>query len=215
MPLYLSSNGIILLTHRSYPTFRPELSRIKTLLILLCLGTFISGCTSTPTKQLLSKDELYTLDSWRAKGKLGTRHRGKTESAFFSWTQTGEDYTIHLYGPLGQGSVYLHKEGNAFRIESKDLNEVAASPEELLLRTTGLNLPVSNLAFWLRGVPATSVSANHISHYDNGDIKSLRQQGWDLTYKSYTPALGLSMPAKIIAKRSDIKLTVSISSWDI
>lgn len=170
-----------------------------------------------PSKQpnLLSKDELYTLDSWQAKGKLGTRYQGKNESAFFSWTQIGEDYTIHLYGPLGQGSVYLYKEGNQFRIESKDINEEAGSPEELLLRTTGLHLPVSNLAFWLRGLPATSVSATHTQYYDSGDIKQLKQQGWEILYRSYIPAYGLSMPEKIIAKRKDLKLTVSIKSWDV
>ncbi|ABD82509.1 lipoprotein insertase outer membrane protein LolB [Saccharophagus degradans] len=203
----------------AYPqhTARHFFARTKQLLILLGVSLYLGGCSLTPTKQpnLQSKDELYTLDSWRASGKLGTRYKGKNESAFFSWTQTGDDYTIHLYGPLGQGSVYLYKEGNSFRIESKDLNEHAASPEQLLQRTTGLQLPVSNLAYWLRGIPATSISADKTQHNEDGDLSALQQEGWEITYRSYMPAYGLNMPEKIIAKRKDIKLTVSIKSWDI
>lgn len=197
--------------HRTFITYT------KQLLLLIGVSVYLSGCSLSPTKQpeLQSKDELYTLDSWRASGKLGTRYKGKNESAFFSWTQTGQDYTIHLYGPLGQGSVYLYKEGNNFRIESKDINEQAASPEALLLRTTGLHLPVSNLAFWLRGIPATSISADKLEHDDAGNLDVIAQEGWEITYRSYMPAYGLSMPEKIIAKRKDIKLTVSVKSWDI
>lgn len=182
--------------------------------IIISLTLFISGCTNTPAPVASNPIiDLYKQQYWQAKGKLALRIGDKSQSANFSWKQKKFDFIIHLYGPLGQGSAYITKKGARYTLKSKDGTLEAGSAEELMLKANGWSIPVSNLIYWLRGLPAVKAPIQASSFYTTGALETLTQNDWKMRYSTYQEKSGYLVPKKMKATRDNLKLTLSIKSW--
>lgn len=193
--------------------------RRSALLALISVALIVtSGCVSTPkggpTVQL-SQQQLYELDTWTAEGKLGLRVNGKGNSASFSWQNEGQDYLLRLHGPFGQGKVSLQKENGRVTLESKDHNDTARSPEQLMEDALGWTLPISELVFWIKGLPSRESPVTRQSENTMGKLETLEQQGWQIHYSDYAMENGAMLPHKIIAKREDVRLVLAIKRWQL
>ncbi len=181
---------------------------------LSLLILFMAGCATPPTP--VSKNpiiDLYKHNNWQAKGKLALRIDDKSQSANFSWKQNKFDFVIHLYGPLGQGSAYITKQGQRYTLKSKDGTLEAESAEALMLKANGWSIPVSNLIFWLRGLPSVKSPIQATRFYPTGALQTLKQNDWDIQYTTYQEKSGYLLPKKMKALRDNIKLTLFIKSW--
>lgn len=184
------------------------------ILLILC------GCQSLKTVDYPADPKqigpLAQLASWQAAGKLSVIYQGENNSAQFQWKQKQADYTLHLFGPFGQGSTWLRKTGDLVEFESPNTGtQQAKHAEELLELNLGWQMPVSNMHFWLRGLAAPSPPADLTTLSSGGFLEQLYQQGWQVQYRSYQSANGWWLPKKIVAKRDSVKLTVVIKEWKL
>lgn len=196
------------------------LSRCLPPLLLLLL---ISGCahrsTLTPPPDLLAhQQQLQAISQWELHGKLGIRTSDDSGSASLKWAQQASDYQINLSGPLGQKRMIITGTPHKVRLEQSGSEPLEArSAEALIKKAAGWTLPVAQLTYWVRGVPAPKQRITHLQQNAAGLLAQLEQGGWSITYSQYKNyPLGnqtFALPGKITAEHKDVRLVLVVRDW--
>ena len=192
------------------------------LLMLTILVTFLSACTTMPAgnppynQQIPWKtrqQQLKQIRSWAIDGLIALQNDHQRQSANVTWLQKDQDYTISVFGPLGLGGAVLQGNPNIVTLEQADGKKVTAkTPEALIEKTSQWLLPVSNLYYWVRGLPAPTLSQNtKFDQYNH--ITELQQQGWHIDYRHYTGVNGQDLPSEILLERKPLRIRLVISHW--
>ena len=175
--------------------------------LLLVFTLFLVGCVSTPDAPVADASED---GNWRARGKFSFKSPERKQSGNFDWQQSGDQYKVRLFGPLGLGAVSISGDDTAVTIEKGGEVHQSDQPNEMIQQATGLSMPVSALADWLIGQPEHN--PNTLVHFDdNGKIELARSQGWRIAYVNDTQAPHL--PKRIFAERQGTRLNLVITRW--
>src|SRR5690606_22103807 len=125
-------------------------------------------------------------NTWGAEGKIALQLGKERESASFNWSQEHSNYSVHLFGPFGQGATWLRKTARGVTLESaRNGVHQARTAEELMNNVLGWQVPVSNLQFWLRGLPAKKPKPTGLDRGAEGFVAELRQEGWQVSYSKH------------------------------
>lgn len=192
------------------------------LLLATLLGT---GCAHRP--QIVQPENLHqhqqqlqAITGWQLQGKLGIRTPDESGSASLRWRQDDHNYQINLSGPLGQKRLLITGQPGKVRFEqSGEPAQEARTPEALIKQQLGWTLPVTQLAYWVRGVPAPKGRISLLEQNSDGLIARLQQGDWLITYSNYNnqshQGKTLALPGKITAEYRDIRLILAISQWQL
>ena len=197
----------------------------RSVITVLCL-LMLSACqipflsTNTPEQPLEARDwpehlkHLGQLEDWRLRGKIGYHSSEDGGSAYIDWLQSRDSFHITLTGPLGQGTTIISGNAQGAKLESvKSGTHLAPSPEQLLYEHTGITLPVSQMLYWVKGMPSPAQEEKFTLNPQN-TLNTLAQQQWQLNYSEYQVALGNLLPTRIKMKGDDIKVTLVVKSWE-
>ena len=156
-----------------------------------------------------------SLSSWELSGAIAARNSKKGWTASLNWLQQGSnDYQIRLFGPLGGGTIIIEKHGSAITYRDGTKKITSNNASDLLQKETGTQLPVPNLYYWVRGVPAPGALSS--SHRDNNDhLTSLNQAGYQIDYTEFTTVNGMNLPSKIRLQGHGILIKLVIKHWRI
>lgn len=191
---------------------------------LLLLTLLASGCAHhslTPPQDVLDHQrQVQAIGNWTLSGKLGIRTPEDSGSASVKWVQKIANYQINLSGPLGQKSMIITGTPDKVRLEqSGEPAQEAKTAEALIKKSAGWTLPVAQLAYWVRGVPAPKLRITHLQQNQNGLIDQLTQGGWNITYSNYRDqdfnGTTLPLPGKITAEYKDVRLVLAIRTWHL
>ncbi|WP_286240020.1 lipoprotein insertase outer membrane protein LolB [Neptuniibacter halophilus] len=185
---------------------------------LLCF--YLAGCsvqhTSVqPAGAQISWQEhqrqLQQLTRWDLSGKIALRTAEDNHTASLSWIQLDQDYQIDIRGPWGQGGASITGSPRQVSVDiAGEGTFVGSDPESILQQQLGWDLPVSDIYWWVRGLPAPGTAYRET--LQNNRLSLLQQNGWEieyLRYNSLTPAL----PKKIRMTRQGLKITLLVSTW--
>jgi len=208
------------------PLFRParSIARIsgKTLALLALL--VMQGCAmfqptpappppaGTQVDWLQHLRHLTLLQEWKLQGKIGVHNKTDGGSAYIDWSQSFDSFYIVLSGPLGQGTTIVSGNPTGARLQQSGGTYVAESPEELVYEHTGWQIPINDLLYWVKGMPAPTGNPV-ITRTPLGTLATLKQDGWQLEYANYTETLGNLLPQKIRIRKGDLKVVLVIKSW--
>lgn len=193
----------------------------KTLFIIL-FGLILTACATVSTTQApLNKtmswgerqQELTAIQDWTLSGAVAIRSPQRGVNASINWQQKTGDYQIELFGPLGAGHVQLSGQPNQARLTMADAQQYTAnSAETLLQQHSGYRLPVSNLFYWVRGLPAPGMQA--ITQFDQyNHLLQLQQQGWNIHYSDYVGVRGVDLPNTLNLTRPGFTIRLVIKHW--
>ncbi len=160
------------------------------------------------------QEALIQLTGWRLSGAIGIRQNSDAWSANLRMqTIAIDEYTLDFIAPLGAGTLKLvGTPSEVTWTDNKGRTRRANNAESLLKSTMGWTLPITNMYFWLRGLPAPGIGAS--TKFDNvHHLTHLEQQGWRIDYLRYTAAGGLDLPSKVTLKRGDLSIKIVINSW--
>lgn len=218
-------------TFGSLISLRPALLAGIVLLLSACASQMpdqssqLPPIPAAPSIQTQWKDYQQLLGSfgfWNVEGKLGIRTPNDSGSAYLNWKQQPEQFAIHLSGPLGQGSIWIRGDNTQVSLErSGEETLYAPSPEQLMYNAMGWWLPVSDLHYWVKGIPAPDTPIENQQRNDDGTLLSLTQNQWQLSYSRYQQSKGWYLPTKVIAQyrpagqQDAIKLTLIIKNWQL
>ncbi len=202
-------------------------SNRKTFFLLLFPFLF-TGCAGFPTQPPSSpetinhylawserKAQLKHLQHWQAGGNFAVHSKQKLGvNASFSWQQAEPNYQFHLLGPFGSPSLLLKGNAQHVSLITSQKNYQAATAEKLLQQQLGLRLPVSQLRYWLRGLPApqTRYTAN-LDAYNR--LLKLRQSGWQVNYLHYTNRGKIDLPDHLLLSYQHWQIKLMITNWDL
>lgn len=190
----------------------------------LCLLLLLSGCAhqslTPPADVLAHQQQLQTINSWGLSGKLGIRTADDSGSAAVKWSQQLSHYQINLSGPLGQKRMIITGKPGKVRLEQSGSAPLEAkSAEALIKKAAGWTLPVAQLAYWVRGVPAPKQRITRLQQNQAGLIAQLQQGGWTIAYSHYrdqqVAGKTLALPGKITAEHKDVRLILAIREWQL
>ncbi len=204
---------------------------MQKVLALVLIGTLLSGCSTNKIKKVSASESgvqldsplsqvhqtsLKPLDQWSLEGKVAASKGDEGGNARFNWAQNRQAYDIQLFGPFGGGSAYIlgdntqvvlkDSEGNVF--QGKD-------PQEVVYRATGLIIPVTGLAHWVKGVPDPKRKIQGIELSEDGLVVSLLQGNWRVSYDSYQEVGDKMLPRKMTITQSDIKVKLILKQWSL
>lgn len=181
---------------------------------------FLFGCQSLPHQPQLGGETqrgyLQPINQWQAEGKIAFSLGDENQTATFRWTNTGDNYAIHLYGPFGQGATWLRRTSKGVTLESAETGyHQAESAEALMQQTLGWQVPIANLQHWIKGVPARTPKPQKLTTNAAGYLEVLQQQGWHVEYTQYQNVAGWHLPRKLRAERDGIRIVLVIKNWEI
>ncbi len=190
------------------------------LLMLAVSGCAHRGTFSPPPDLLAHQQQLQAITQWELNGKLGIRTRNDNGSASLKWAQQMVDYQINLSGPLGQKRMIITGTPNKVRLEQSGSEPLEArSAEALIKKAAGWTLPVAQLSYWVRGVPAPKQRITQLAQNEAGLIAQLHQGGWSIAYSNYKnyPLRDqtFALPGKITAEHKDVRLILVIRDWQL
>jgi outer membrane lipoprotein LolB len=193
-------------------------------LIVFSLIALLAGCAGLTSREALEgqgdpqrwqkhKQQISGLDAWQINGKVGIRAPQDSGSGTLFWLQRQDYYDIRLSGPLGRGAARLTGRPGAILLEVANQGRYqAATPEQLMQEQLGLNLPVSHLLWWIRGLPSPD-SKSRLNLDADSRLAQLSQDGWQVEYLRYAEQNGFWLPERIKLTGFDLQVTLVIKDW--
>lgn len=203
------------------PTLNPVHPVPTNLIIATIIALLLSGCQSFQTKpvNLTSKQQnqqLTQTHNWQAKGKISLQFKDERQNASFTWNQKENDFTVHLFGPLGQGSILLRQSQGLASLESSGHGKKEAqTPEQLMQDTLGWQVPISNLQHWIKGTPLQEINTSEQRMDKQGFITAFKQQGWQIKYLKRQRNNGWLLPKRIVITQDNMRLVIIVKDWKI
>jgi outer membrane lipoprotein LolB len=161
------------------------------------------------------------LSHWELRGRLAVQADDRGGQASLQWVRDGARHNIRLNGPLGRGVVRVTQDEFGARLEDSEQRVFeAANAEELLFRYTGWRLPITDLDWWVLGLPIPGVAADRLLD-DTGRLQTLRQEGWVVRYEKYATVDGFDLPDRLQLTRAadasapDMQVRLVIDHWGL
>lgn len=185
------------------------------------IALILSACSTLPEQLPVEEswqarqDELSGVQHWFVTGRVAIKNDTESWHVNLLWLQQADDYQIRLFGPFGAGQVQLKGNANGAELLTSDNESYFANDVDLLLyEKTGVKMPVSELRYWMLGLPAPNGQDKKQLNQD-GRLISLQQSDWKVRYKRYTAVNGLALPKKIFARKHNLDVRVVIDEWKL
>lgn len=191
--------------------------------VLLGILALVSGCAQLPSPpnaaMQANAEQQWALQQQRIAAIRGFDLRGRVAggvpklSAHLIWTQQEDGhFDLRISAPLGIGALRVVGDASAATITRRQDVFHTTEPERWLEEQTGLRVPLQNLRWWIRGLPAPDTAAQ-LRVTQDGQVRQLQQSGWNLAYTPYAETPWGLLPRRLDATHSDVTLTVLIDQW--
>ncbi|MES1191686.1 MAG: lipoprotein insertase outer membrane protein LolB [Steroidobacter sp.] len=182
-------------------------TRYFSLVVLLLLG----GCVTQPPRETIHDiKDVSQLRDWSAQGRIGITGVAQAGSGAFAWQQKNSISQVHLHGPLNTGSVYVLLDDTLHLTLGNGEHYDADAALDVLSAQLGTAIPVRQMSYWLRGVPAPGAY-----QWSSAGGRVLQQDGWHIEYGDTVDVNGLLLPKRITATRDAVRIRVVISQWQL
>jgi outer membrane lipoprotein LolB len=152
------------------------------------------------------------------RGKLAVVEGEQSVSARFLWRQTGEAFSIDLWGPFGQGQMRL--EGDRHELVLLDGTGavlIRGSHEAVMQQQLGWSLPLAVLPDWVQGRPHPGLPVAGRQEDGAGRLERFIQLDWAVSLGRYrrldAASSGREIPYQVSANRGAYRVRLAISDW--
>lgn len=198
---------------------------MKKLSILVLLTMLVgTSCKITDTKpedkENLIKERqssLEAINNWQLWSKAGVNTAKESGTVSLQWTQEGDNYSIEIVAPMGKGRWQITGNSDTVILENSHGEKyIGENPQQLFKKNSGLDVPINNLFYWIKGIPAPQ-ELERADYDGDGRLQVLHQSGWNIEYRRYASVDGYYMPIKVFAKSEQKKFEfrLSIKRWSI
>lgn len=150
---------------------------------------------------------------WRVTGRLSVSDGDQGGQMTFDWRGTGSQHDLRLRSVVGGKQWRLmFNEGGAL-IEGSDVGLMQGpDPDVLVAEIVGWPIPVTRLAYWLRGLTATD--QDELTFAADGTMAGIGQGDWNLEYVRYEqPSSGPLMPERVEALSPPYRVRMILRTW--
>ena len=160
------------------------------------------------------RDQLQDLDSWELSGRVNVRYDNESHTPRIIWLQQNVEYHIRLWGTFNAGNTLIVGRPGYVTLENDGETVDASSPEELILRQMGYELPVSQLNYWIKGLPSPDSEAQ-LSFNELNQLTTIEQADWTINLSDMRQYGQVSLPRRVelTRPRNDIRLRFIGLNW--
>lgn len=176
-------------------------------------GSQPTPSTTAPASK--PKKQATRITAWDISGAMAARNKQKAWTASFNWLQQGSDnYQMRLFGPIGSGTLMISRAAGITTFRDGSKKDASTNAEKLLLKQTGIALPVNNLYYWIRGLPAPG-SVGNTQRDEASRLKTLHQAGYVVDFMNYTRIDDTDLPTQIRLTGKGVFIKVIVKKWRI
>ncbi|HEU4857083.1 MAG TPA: lipoprotein insertase outer membrane protein LolB [Rhodanobacteraceae bacterium] len=187
-------------------------------------GLVLAACAPVPvrqpgtTRQLAAQtareQTLGSQQAWGLDGRFAAsdgRHGG---SGSLEWRQHGQRYRLILRAPITGKSAQLDGGPDGAILSGVGKQPLAGrNAGDVLNEEFGWDVPVADLAWWVRGLRAPGRPAV-LAFGVNGLPATLDQDGWHVEYRDWFAERNPPLPRKVYASRDPYTVRVMIEQWN-
>ncbi|MGJ8620326.1 MAG: lipoprotein insertase outer membrane protein LolB [Methylophilaceae bacterium] len=196
---------------------------------LILFSIYLSGCQTTPPREqpnntgaILKPSVLHAkhmatiekIEGFSLKGRIAVITDAKNSSGRLAWEHSAKKDNVDIYSPLGGKVANITKTPEQVTFTDNKKTLTAADAESLTQETLGFSLPLSGLSYWALGKPSNQSIANVMTWDNNGKIKTLVQDGWNIEYNDYADHDVYSLPRKVQLNNNRISIKLIVDNWD-
>lgn len=181
----------------------------RLLLTLAAVATTLVGCINYGVQP----DGSELTENWAFTGKMAVRNDSEASSFNVEWQQMAQAFEIELSGPLGQGAAQIKGQPGFVTLQRGSDIWQADSLTELANQVADMQLPLDHLQYWVRAKPYPGSRSELERSDENGQVTSIRQSGWRVTYPSYYGDGATALPRRIDFERDDRSGRLVIRNW--
>ena len=194
---------------------------------ILYLAVFLqlTACTTSPERKPVSnpevtwqqrQHELASINDWHVTGRAAIINGHESWHLNITWEKHDDKYILDLSGPLGTGRSQLSGTSSGVQLVDSDQNAYYASnPDQLLYERAGFRMPVSDLLYWMKGLPHPDLEHEKQKIDEYGRLAQLMQDGWRVRFRSYMSVGKKELPQKIFIDGYNLKVKIFIDEWDL
>lgn len=186
---------------------------MKSILALLFCTLLLASCKQSSVKPKLELNlvEFNDIERYQILGKMSFSDGQDGGSGRIDW-QFNNGYVVALLkAPLGSKSWEIKEfEGGAQIETNQGYKQISESAQSLISQELGWHVPWNELKHWIKGSPHLSNKSEVTVHNDGYDI---REKGWVIQYSKLRSFETGELPMKIVARKDNYAIKVSIKSW--
>jgi outer membrane lipoprotein LolB len=172
------------------------------------------GTTKQLAAQAAREHTLGAQRSWNLEGRFAASDGQHGGSGSLSWQQNGQHYEFTLRAPITGKSVQLNGGPDGAVLTGMGKQALAGrSAGDVLNAEFGWDVPVADLAWWVRGLRAPGRPAI-LTFGADGLPATLDQDGWHVDYRDWYAERNPPLPRKVYASRDPYTVRVMIETWN-
>jgi len=200
-------------------------------LLLIALAGLFAACAALPlpppptaTSEQAWQARQQTLSAvrqWSLEGRIAIQAEQEGWHAALRWSQNITAYDLKLSSPLGQDVLQLHGDEGGVVLRTSEGVESDVDAETLLAKHLGWRIPLGGLRYWALGLPdpASPIGQQDRELDGMGRLTRLRQSGWQIEFRRYTPVAGIDLPDKIFLNNKEtgkqLEVRLAVEKWQL
>lgn len=184
---------------------------------------FLAACAPVPVRapgtreqlaaQAAREQVLGARQDWSLDGRFAASDGHHGGSGGIAWQQNGQQYRFTLRAPVTGKTVQLNGGPDGAVLTGAGKQPLVGSDAGQVLNAEfGWDVPVADLAWWVRGMRAPGRPAI-LTFGVNGLPATLDQDGWHVDYRDWYSERKPPLPRKVYASRDPYTVRVLIETW--
>jgi len=188
--------------------------------LLLLVALVLSACVSREVRDagawLSEREALFRAHpDWSVSGRLALSDGDRGGSLSMRWQAQGDSHLITLGTLVGGRQWRLSFDADSAILEGSDVGRlVGPEPDPLVEAAIGWPIPVSDLAWWVRGLVPPE-RAREIRYADDGTLASAEAAPWSLVFERYSDYASTVLPSRIEAESGDYRVRMVLRNWSL
>lgn len=191
--------------------------------MLAVAGAVLAACAPVAVRQpgtaaqlaaQAARESMFAAEPvWGLDGRFAASNGHQGGSGGLTWRQQGEQYQFTLRAPITGKSMQLEGGPDGVVLTGLGDQPVAGRDAGAVLREEfGWDVPVADLAWWVRGLRAPGGAAL-LTFGADGLPATLDQDGWHVDFREWYADRKPALPHKVYATRGPLSVRVAVTVW--
>ncbi len=170
-----------------------------------------------PSTNQENQQKLLAISEWRIEGALGINYHHKREMARFKWWQNQDSFLINVSGPLNLGAIKITGNNTQVTLTKSGRATKTTTIEQLMQLELGWSMPVSNIRYWILGLPKPGTKVEDKIVNLNNQLTEFTQDNWRVKFNDFNLDHNnrLTIPNKIEIAAPGINLKIKVTKHQL
>jgi outer membrane lipoprotein LolB len=180
------------------------------ILVVMAATSMLGACAAlAPSDRPAQRAAVFDLV-----GRVAVTFDGRNFTSGLRWQHAADRDEVWLMTPTGQALAHIQADDEGATLTGADRQTYRASDVEALTRRAlGWDLPLTRLAWWVRGETVPGSQPTEPVRDQQGRLVRFAQDGWSITLAHPPAGEAGGMPQRLELARGGHQIRLVIDSW--